>query len=117
MTARRKRPASVQDRLEARTVTVHVSVGHGASVEAEGVPLADVGPLIAYAVELRRALIERGYDELIPSDVTTVPAARGRGAGRDRGRRGARPSVRRGAAAGGVRAAVARVGYSNVWRV
>ena len=76
MTARRKRPASAQERLEARTVTVHVSVGHGASVEAEGVPLADVGPLIAYAVELRRALIERGYDELIPSDVTTVPADR-----------------------------------------
>ena len=57
-------------------MTVHVSVGHGASVEAEGVPLADVGHLIAYAVELRRALIERGYDELIPSDVTTVPADR-----------------------------------------
>ena len=76
MTARRKRPASAQERLEARTVTVHVSVGHGASVEAEGVPLADVGHLIAYAVELRRALIERGYDELIPSDVTTVPADR-----------------------------------------
>lgn len=76
MTARCLRPASALERLEARTVTVHVSVGHGASVEAEGVPLADVGPLIAYAVELRRALIERGYDELIPSDVTTVPADR-----------------------------------------
>jgi len=76
MTARRKRPASAQERLEARTVTVNVSVGHGASVEAEGVPLADVGSLIAYAVELRRALIKRGYDELIPSDVTTVPADR-----------------------------------------
>ena len=75
-TTRRKRSASVAERLEARTVTVTVSVGAGAQVEAAGVPLADVGHLVAYVVQLRRALVASGLDELIPHEVTTVPADR-----------------------------------------
>lgn len=76
MTTRRRKATTAEQRLEARTVTLHLSMGAGVSCEAEGVPVPDVPTLIRWAVTVRRRLIAEGLDELIPADVSTVPADR-----------------------------------------
>lgn len=76
MTRRTQRQPDAVARLEARTVTVTVALGAGAQIEASAVPVPEVGHVVRWAVALRRALVAEGLDELVPHDVTTVPADR-----------------------------------------
>ncbi len=75
-TRRRPRPQSATAWLEEQRVDVTLSLGAGAQIEASAVPLERVGTLVRYAVALRRSLIAEGLEELLPHDVTNVPADR-----------------------------------------
>lgn len=57
-------------------MTVHLTLGAGASVQADAVPLPDVADMVRWSVALRRALIAEGLVELVPHDVSHVGADR-----------------------------------------